>query len=122
MNGGYPAPLGQGPSERHVAVLGHCLRIQTQEPDDVLARAVALLEASFRDMEEAYRLRWGSPPAALDTTTWVLLGALNLAHRVARLEQEAAQHTQDLEQTLSKLLDDVPDDPAADAPLFRGER
>jgi len=41
---------------------------------------------------------------------------------VARLEQEAAQHTQDLEQTLSKLLDDVPDDPAADAPLFRGER
>ncbi|HOD32670.1 MAG TPA: cell division protein ZapA [Holophaga sp.] len=122
MNGGSPAPLGQGPSERHVAVLGHCLRIQTQEPDDVLARAVALLEASFRDMEEAYRLRWGSPPAALDTTTWVLLGALNLAHRVARLEQEAAQHTQDLEQTLSKLLDDVPDDPAADAPLFRGER
>ncbi|HQL48378.1 MAG TPA: cell division protein ZapA, partial [Holophaga sp.] len=112
MNGGSPAPLGQGPSERHVAVLGHCLRIQTQEPDDVLARAVALLEASFRDMEEAYRLRWGSPPAALDTTTWVLLGALNLAHRVARLEQEAAQHTQDLEQTLSKLLDDVPDDPA----------
>ena len=83
---------------------------------------MALLEASFRDMEEAYRLRWGSPPAALDTTTWVLLGALNLAHRVARLEQEAAQHTQDLEQTLSKLLDDVPDDPAADAPLFRGER
>ena len=122
MNGGSPAPLGQGPSERHVAVLGHCLRIQTQEPDDVLARAVALLEASFRDMEEAYRLRWGSPPAALDTTTWVLLGALNLAHRVARLEQEAAQHTQDLEQTLSKLLNDVPDDPAADAPLFRGER
>ncbi|OQA37728.1 MAG: hypothetical protein BWY56_00695 [Acidobacteria bacterium ADurb.Bin340] len=122
MNGRSPAPLGQGPSERHVAVLGHCLRIQTQEPDDVLARAVALLEASFRDMEEAYRLRWGSPPAALDTTTWVLLGALNLAHRVARLEQEAAQHTQDLEQTLSKLLDDVPDDPAADAPLFRGER
>jgi len=122
VNGRSPAPLGQGPSERHVAVLGHCLRIQTQEPDDVLARAVALLEASFRDMEEAYRLRWGSPPAALDTTTWVLLGALNLAHRVARLEQEAAQHTQDLEQTLSKLLDDVPDDPAADAPLFRGER
>ena len=122
MNGGSPAPLGQGPSERHVAVLGHCLRIQTQEPDYVLARAVALLEASFLDMEEAYRLRWGSPPAALDTTTWVLLGALNLAHRVARLEQEAAQHTQDLEQTLSKLLDDVPDDPAADAPLFRGER
>ena len=119
MNGGSPAPLGQGPSERHVAVLGHCLRIQTQEPDDVLARAVALLEASFRDMEEAYRLRWGSPPAALDTTTWVLLGALNLAHRVARLEQEAAQHTQDLEQTLSKLLDDVPVEPSDDPPLIR---
>jgi hypothetical protein len=38
------------------------------------------------------------------------MGALNLAHRVACLEREASQKTQDLEQTLSKLLDDVPDD------------
>ena len=122
MNGLGPAAQGDPRGERRVEVLGHVLKIQTREPEEVLARAIALVEGSFRDMEEAYRLRWGSPPAALDTTTWVLLGALNLAHRVARLEQEAAQHTQDLEQTLSKLLDDVPDDPAADAPLFRGER
>jgi hypothetical protein len=29
---------------------------------------------------------------------------------VARLEREACQHTQNLEQTLTKLLDDVPDE------------
>jgi hypothetical protein len=38
------------------------------------------------------------------------MGALNLAHRVVRMEQEASRHTQDLEQTLSKLLEDVPDE------------
>lgn len=119
MNDLVPAVQGDPLGERRVEVLGHVLKIQTREPEEVLARAIALVEGSFRDMEEAYRLRWGSPPAALDTTTWVLLGALNLAHRVARLEQEAAQHTQDLEQTLSKLLDDVPDEPSDDAPLFR---
>lgn len=119
MNGLGPAAQGDPLGERRVEVLGHVLKIQTREPEEVLARAIALVEGSFRDMEEGYRLRWGSPPAALDTTTWVLLGALNLAHRVARLEQEAAQHTQDLEQTLSKLLDDVPDEPSDDAPLFR---
>ncbi len=105
--------------ERRIEILGHGLTVQTEEPDEVLDRAVALLEASFRDMDEAYRLRWGCSPVILDTTSWVLLGALNLAHRVARLEQEAAQHTQDLEQTLSKLLDDVPDDPPAHDPLVR---
>ena len=105
-------PLAQGRSVR----LGDVAQVRDTVAEQ---RAIALVEGSFRDMEEAYRLRWGSPPAALDTTTWVLLGALNLAHRVARLEQEAAQHTQDLEQTLSKLLDDVPDEPSDDAPLFR---
>ena len=50
------------------------------------------------------QLRWGSVPHDLDTSSWYLMGALNLAHRVARLEKEAYQHTQNLEQTLSKLL------------------
>jgi len=80
---------------------------------------VAVLEDTFRDMERAYELRWGIPPSALDTSTWLLMGALNLAHRVARVEREASQQTQDLEQTLTKLLDDVPDDSnPSPGPLF----
>jgi cell division protein ZapA (FtsZ GTPase activity inhibitor) len=72
-------------------------------------------------MEQAYELRWGNP-SALDTSTWLLMGALNLAHRVARLEREASQQTQDLEQTLTKLLDDVPDEThPSPGPLFPGE-
>ncbi len=110
-----------GPGELRVEVLGHPLRVHTQEGEAALAQAVALLEQTFRDMEQAYRLRWGNPPSALDTSTWMLMGALNLAHRLVRLEQEASQHTQDLEQKLTKLLDDVPDDPLAPGPLFGGE-
>ena len=110
-----------GPGELRVEVLGHPLRVHTQEDEAALAKAVELLEQTFRDMEQAYELRWGSPPSALDTSTWMLMGALNLAHRLVRLEQEASQHTQDLEQKLTKLLDDVPDDPLAPGPLFGGE-
>lgn len=99
------------PGEVRVEILGRILRVENQAGPDVLQRALALLEDTFRDMERAYGLRWGSPPTALDTTTWILTGALNLAHRVVQLEQTASQQTQDLEQTLSKLLDDVPDDP-----------
>lgn len=111
-------PGPSGPGELRVEVLGHALRIQTQESEASLAQALDVLERTFRDMEQAYQLTWGSSPSALDTSTWVLMGALNLAHRVARLEQEAVQHTQDLEQTLSKLLDDVPDEPPDHGPLF----
>lgn len=110
-----------GPGELRVEVLGHPLRVHTREDEAALARAVELLEQTFRDMERAYELRWGSPPSALDTSTWMLMGALNLAHRLVRLEQEASQHTQDLEQKLTKLLDDVPDDPLAPGSLFGGE-
>jgi len=110
-----------GPGELRVEVLGHPLRVHTREDETALAQAVELLEQAFRDMEQAYELRWGSPPSALDTSTWMLMGALNLAHRLVRLEQEASQHTQDLEQKLTKLLDDVPDDPLAPGPLFGGE-
>lgn len=110
-----------GPGEMRVEVLGHPLRVHTREEPVALARAIELLEQTFRDMEQAYELRWGSPPSALDTSTWMLMGALNLAHRLVRLEQEASQQTQDLEQKLTKLLDDVPDDPLAPGPLFGGE-
>jgi len=83
--------------------------------------AVARAEETFRAMEEACAIHWGHPPAALDTTSWLLLGVLNQAHQLVCLEHEADRHTQDLEHTLSKLLDDVSDDlPSAAGPLFQG--
>ena len=91
-------------------VLGRQVRINTPAGPEEISGAVAILEETFRDMERAYELRWGIPPSALDTSSWLLMGALNLAHRVARLEREASQHTQNLELTLTKLLDDVPDE------------
>ena len=96
--------------EVHMEVLGRLVRIDTSAGPEELNRAVAILEDTFRDMERAYELRWGIPPSALDTSTWLLMGALNMAHHVGRLEREASQHTQNLEQTLTKLLDDVPDE------------
>jgi cell division protein ZapA (FtsZ GTPase activity inhibitor) len=93
-----------------VEVLGRLVRVDTPAGPEEINGAVAILESTFRDMERAYELRWGIPPSALDTSTWLLMGALNLAHRVVRLEREACQHTQNLELTLSKLLDDVPDE------------
>jgi cell division protein ZapA (FtsZ GTPase activity inhibitor) len=96
--------------EVQLEILGREVKIQTSAGPEDLPKAVTILEDTFRDMERAYELRWGNPPSALDTSTWLLMGALNLAHRVACLEREASQKTQDLEQTLSKLLDDVPDD------------
>ncbi|HEX9082587.1 MAG TPA: hypothetical protein VF768_09930 [Holophagaceae bacterium] len=107
------------PGTRPVAleVLGRSLQVHTDRPDLVPA-AQRILDATFRAMEEECRVRWGSVPEGLDTPSWYLLGALNLAHRVARLEQEANQHTQDLEQTLSKLLHDVPDASAGPVPLL----
>jgi cell division protein ZapA (FtsZ GTPase activity inhibitor) len=102
-------------------VLGRTVRINTLAGDEEMKAAVAILEETFRDMERAYEIRWGIPPSALDTSSWLLMGALNLAHRVVRLEREASQQTQDLEQTLNKLLDDVPDETApSSAPLSRG--
>ena len=105
-------------------VLGRVLRIHTEAGAEEISTAVAILEATFRDMERVYELRWGIPPSALDTSSWLLMGALNMAHRMARLEREASQQTQDLEQTLTKLLDDVPDEipppPCAHPTLGRG--
>ena len=101
-----------------VEVLGRSLRIHSEEGPAALEAAVELLEATFRDMAEAYRLRYGCPPSVQDTTTWLVLGALNLAHRIGRLEREATQQTHDLEKTLSNLLDDVPADLPAPRPLL----
>jgi cell division protein ZapA (FtsZ GTPase activity inhibitor) len=107
-------------NEVEVELMGRLVRLQSTCGPDELPRAVTLLEDTFRDMERAYELRWGIPPSALDTSTWLLMGALNLAHRVARLEREASQQTQDLEQTLTKLLDDVPDENSSSpGPLFQ---
>jgi cell division protein ZapA (FtsZ GTPase activity inhibitor) len=100
-----------------VSVLGQELQVQTDRPE-TLAAAVRILEDTFRDMDSQCQVRWGGVPKGLDTPSWYLLGALNLAHRVARLEQEANQHTQNLEQTLSKLLNDVPDEPSAPVPFL----
>jgi hypothetical protein len=113
--------LFDGKESTLVEVLGRSLRLETQVDDATLQRTLATLEETFRDMERAYELRWGCPPSALDTSAWLLMGALNLAHRVVCQEQAASRHTQDLEHTLSKLLDDVPDELPASGPLFDGE-
>jgi len=102
-------------------VLGRSVRVNTLAAPEEISAAVAVLENTFRDMERAYELRWGNPPSALDTSSWLLMGALNLAHRVARLEREASQQSRNLEQTLSKLLDDVPDEAISPSgPLLQG--
>lgn len=95
--------------ELWVEILGRDCRVLRRTDEKALEESVALLEQTYRDMEQAYALRWGGPPSTVDTTTWLLMGALNLAHRVVRLEQEACQQTQNLELTLTRLLDDVPD-------------
>ena len=101
-----------------VEVLGQSLRIHSDEGPEALKQAAARVEATFHDMEQAYRLRYGCPPTGQDTSTWLVLGALNLAHRIGRLEQEATQHTHDLEKTLSNLLDDDPLELPAPKPLL----
>jgi hypothetical protein len=112
-----PPALLPGVRSTTVMVQGRPLQVQTDR-SEALAEAVRILENTFQDMDSQCQLRWGSIPKGLDTPSWYLLGALNLAHRVVRLEQEANQHTHNLEQTLSKLLSDVPDEPSAPVPLL----
>ncbi len=111
-----PLPL-PGTHPVTVTVQARSLQVQTDQPE-TLAVAVRILEETFQDMDSECQVRWGCVPKGLDTPSWYLLGALNLAHRVARLEQEANQQTHNLEQTLSKLLNDVPDEPSAPVPLL----
>ncbi len=104
-----------------VEILGRNLEVRSAVPEGELRSAIRALEATFQDMESACAVEWGHAQPAADSHAWLLLGALNLAHRVARLEREATQHTQDLEQTL-KLLEDVPDDiPNHPSALFEGD-
>jgi cell division protein ZapA (FtsZ GTPase activity inhibitor) len=121
MKGKKAAPHPAREREVQLRVLGHDLRILTDEPEEALEASVRTLERTFEAMGEASRLKWGHARAATDTPSWLLLGALNLAHQLSRREREATQHTQDLEQTLTKLLQDVPDDiPAHPSGLFGG--
>ncbi|MBS1767392.1 MAG: cell division protein ZapA [Acidobacteria bacterium] len=104
-----------------IEVLGRALEIRSAVPEAELHQAVRALEATFQDMDAACAVEWGHARPAADSSSWLILGALNLAHRVARLEREATQHTQDLEQTL-KLLEAVPDDISTrPSPLFEGD-
>ena|GEM_PF-466172 len=86
------------------------LKVACQVPFQDLEAAKEVLDKTFQDMESLYELRWKCSPSELSTSTWLLVGALNLAHRVMCLEREATLQTRDLEEKLSKLLDDVPDD------------
>lgn len=104
-----------------IEVLGRALEIRSAVPEAELHQAIRALEATFQDMDSACAVEWGHARPAADSSSWLILGALNLAHRVARLEREATQHTQDLEQTL-KLLESVPDDISTrPSPLFEGD-
>jgi hypothetical protein len=93
-----------------VEILGQVHRLHSEADPELLAKSIARLERTFRDMEAAFELKWGRTPKGLDSSTWLLLGALNLAHQAERLELEANRHTQNLELTLSLLNDDVPDE------------
>ena len=121
MNAGPsdPTPLRKG--EVQLDILGRSIRLINDADPEILEKSVAMLEKTFRDMERAYELRWGCSSSTLDTSTWVMMGALNLAHQVVRLEREVSQQTQNLEQTLSRLLDDVPDESPDPGTLLGGQ-
>jgi cell division protein ZapA (FtsZ GTPase activity inhibitor) len=102
---------------KEVQVLGQTLQVATEDPV-LLDQAVQALERTFADMDRACRVHYGNAPATVDTRSWLLLGALNLAYRTARLEQEASKHTTDLEQRLSQLLQEVDDPSPSNPSLF----
>jgi len=91
-------------------ILGRQLRVNTAVDPEQIGVTIAILESTFHDMERAYESKWGIPPSALDTSSWLLMGALNIAHHAVCLEREASQHTQNLERTINSLLSDVPDE------------
>ena len=64
-----------------------------------------VIDETFGEMEELYGLNCNGSPFSVDTSTWLRLGAINLAHRVVRLERDAATQTRDLEDSLTKLLE-----------------
>jgi hypothetical protein len=102
--------LADGIQELHVMVLNRPMKIACLDSGMDLDAALNVLNETFRDMERLYGLRYKCPLSALDTSTWMLTGALNLAHRVLCLEREAALQARNMEEPLSKLLDSIPDD------------
>jgi cell division protein ZapA (FtsZ GTPase activity inhibitor) len=102
--------LADGIQELHVMVLDRPMKIACFDSGMDLDAALNVLNETFRDMERLYGLKYKCSPSALDTSTWMLTGALNLAHRVLCLEREAALQARDMEEPISKLLDSIPDD------------
>jgi hypothetical protein len=108
--------MADGHHERLVMVLNRPMRIACLETDEDLDAAMVTLNETFHDMEKIYGLKYNSSPSALDTSTWILTGALNLAHRVLCLERKASLQVRDMEEPLSKLLDSIPDDVIPNSP------
>ena len=97
----------QNQQENCFLILNRSIKVVCLEEPGGLETAKEVLDATFSDMERLYALKYNCSPSALDTSAWLLLGALNLAHRVVCLEREASLQTRD---TFTKLLDSIPDD------------
>lgn len=90
-----------------IELLGRQLRVDTIVNIEDINKAVFIVESIFNNMENFYAAKWSTPPSALDTSSWLLIGALNIAYRIVCLEKETCQNNQNLEHTISKLLADV---------------
>lgn len=114
--------MADGVQEHHVMVLNRPIKISCLDSGMDLDAAIKLLNETFQDMEKLYGLKYECAPSALDTSTWMLTGALNLAHRVLCLEREAALQARDIEEPLYKLLDSIPDDVIPNGPNTSANR
>ena len=90
--------------------LGKHLKVARLGLGDDPGAAMALFDKTLLEIKRLYELKSGRPPSAPDTNTWLSIAALNLAHRVVLLERDAARQTRNLEETLTKLLEDASDD------------
>ena len=108
--------MAGGTQEYQVMVLNRPIKIVCLDSGIDLDAAIKLLDETFQDMEKLYGLRYECAPSDLDTSTWMLTGALNLAHRVLCLERKVALQARDMEEPLSKLLESIPDDVIPNGP------
>ena len=107
----HPARAGPSMKQIEATILGQSYMLACPPDGEALLReAVAIVDREMSAIRDAGKVKARERMA--------VLAALNLAHRVVGLEREANQHTQDLEQTLSKLLNDVPDELSAPVPLL----
>jgi len=111
-----------GVRELRVTVLNRPMKIACFDSGADLDGAIKVLNETFQNMERIYGLKFRCTPSALDTSTWMLTGALNLAHRVLCLEREAALQARDLEEPLFKLLESIPDDVIPNGPYTSANR